>query len=99
MRYRPEHKLETHRKIVKDASRRVRAEGLTGTAVSAVMKDAGLTHGQVLAVEGPAWLLQDFDTHWDDPGRRERLLDVVRRVEADPSLLGASAHLLAIAGK
>ena len=45
MRYRPEHKLETHRKIVRDASRRVRAEGLSGAAVSAVMKDAGLTHG------------------------------------------------------
>lgn len=45
MRYRPEHKAETHQKIVKDASRRVRAEGLTGAAVSAVMRDAGLTHG------------------------------------------------------
>jgi TetR/AcrR family transcriptional repressor of nem operon len=45
VRYRPEHKVEIHRKIVKDASRRVRAEGLTGAAVSAVMKDAGLTHG------------------------------------------------------
>jgi TetR/AcrR family transcriptional regulator, transcriptional repressor for nem operon len=45
VRYRPEHKLETHQKIVKDASRRVRAEGLNGAAVSAVMKDAGLTHG------------------------------------------------------
>jgi TetR/AcrR family transcriptional repressor of nem operon len=45
MRYRPEHKLETHQKIVRDASRRVRAEGLNGAAVSAVMKDAGLTHG------------------------------------------------------
>ena len=45
MRYGPEHKLETHRKIVRDASRRVRAEGLNGAAVSAVMKDAGLTHG------------------------------------------------------
>ena len=45
MRYRPEHKLETHQKIVKDASRRVRAEGLSGAAVSTVMKDAGLTHG------------------------------------------------------
>jgi TetR/AcrR family transcriptional regulator, transcriptional repressor for nem operon len=45
VRYRPEHKLETHRKIVKDASRRVRAEGLSGAAVSAIMKDAGLTHG------------------------------------------------------
>jgi TetR/AcrR family transcriptional repressor of nem operon len=45
MRYRPEHKAEIHQKIVKDASRRVRAEGLTGAAVSAVMRDAGLTHG------------------------------------------------------
>jgi TetR/AcrR family transcriptional repressor of nem operon len=45
MRYRPEHKAEIHQQIVKDASRRVRAEGLTGAAVSAVMRDAGLTHG------------------------------------------------------
>jgi len=45
MRYPPEHKLKTHQKIVKDASRRVRAEGLNGAAVSAIMKDAGLTHG------------------------------------------------------
>lgn len=45
MRYKPEHKAEIRRKIVQDASRRVRAEGLTGAAVSAVMRDAGLTHG------------------------------------------------------
>jgi TetR/AcrR family transcriptional repressor of nem operon len=45
MRYRPEHKIETHQKIVKDASRRVRTEGIGGAAVSAVMRDAGLTHG------------------------------------------------------
>jgi hypothetical protein len=34
-----------------------------------------------------------------DPGRRERLLEVVRRVEAEPSLLGASPHILAITGR
>jgi TetR/AcrR family transcriptional regulator, transcriptional repressor for nem operon len=45
MRYRPEHKIEIHRKIVKDASRRVRTEGLNGAAVGAVMRDTGLTHG------------------------------------------------------
>lgn len=45
MRYRPEHKDEIHHRIVKDAARRVRAEGITGAAVSAVMRDAGLTHG------------------------------------------------------
>jgi len=45
MRYRPEHKIEIHRKIVKDASRRVRAEGMNGAAVVSVMRDTGLTHG------------------------------------------------------
>ena len=30
---------------MKDASRRIRVEGLNGAAVAAVMKDAGLTHG------------------------------------------------------
>jgi TetR/AcrR family transcriptional regulator, transcriptional repressor for nem operon len=45
MRYQPEHKAEIHQKIVKDGSRRIRTEGLTGAAVTAVMRDAGLTHG------------------------------------------------------
>jgi TetR/AcrR family transcriptional repressor of nem operon len=45
MRYQPEHKVEVHRKILKDASRHLRAEGITGTAVSSVMRDSGLTHG------------------------------------------------------
>jgi TetR/AcrR family transcriptional regulator, transcriptional repressor for nem operon len=45
MRYRPEHKAEIHRKIVKDAARRLRAEGLRGAAVAEVMRDNGLTHG------------------------------------------------------
>jgi TetR/AcrR family transcriptional regulator, transcriptional repressor for nem operon len=45
MRYLPGHKTEIRQKIVEDGARRVRAEGLTGTAVSAVMRDAGLTHG------------------------------------------------------
>lgn len=45
MRYRPGHRADIHQKIVNDASRRIRAEGLTGAAVSAVMRDVGLTHG------------------------------------------------------
>src|ERR1700742_3302545 len=45
MRYPPEHKAEVRQRIVKDASLRVRGEGLTGAAVAAVMRDNGLTHG------------------------------------------------------
>jgi len=45
MRYSPDHKDKVRQEIVKDGARRVRTEGLTGAAVSAVMRDAGLTHG------------------------------------------------------
>lgn len=45
MRYQPGHKAEIHRKIVKDASRRIRTEGMNGAAVVTVMRDTGLSHG------------------------------------------------------
>jgi ubiquinone/menaquinone biosynthesis C-methylase UbiE len=61
--------------------------------------DAGLVLEHVIAVEGPAWLLQDFDLQWNDPARRDRMLGVIRRIEAEPTVLGASAHILAVARK
>jgi TetR/AcrR family transcriptional repressor of nem operon len=45
MRYYPEHKAQMRQKIVQDASRRIRAEGLNGAGVASVMRDIGLTHG------------------------------------------------------
>ena len=45
MRYEPEHKARTHQRIVKNAARRFRAEGLTGPGVATVMKSSGLTVG------------------------------------------------------
>ena len=45
MRYEPEHKARTHQRIVKNAARRFRAEGLSAPGVAAVMKSSGLTVG------------------------------------------------------
>lgn len=45
MRYSREHKLETHERIVKRASVRLREKGAHGIGVADLMKDAGLTHG------------------------------------------------------
>jgi|SRR5215469_5462271 len=45
MRYDADHKVRTHRKIVRSASRQLRAKGLHGPAVSTLMKASGLTHG------------------------------------------------------
>jgi SAM-dependent methyltransferase len=63
----------------------------------AEIADAGLHHDVTLPVEGPAWLLPDFDAWWDDPTRRELLLHLLRQLEREPSLLGVSAHLMAFA--
>ena len=45
MRYDSDHKARTHRRIVRNASRKLRAKGLNGPAVSTLMKASGLTHG------------------------------------------------------
>jgi TetR/AcrR family transcriptional regulator, transcriptional repressor for nem operon len=45
MRYEPEHKKRTRDRIVRNAARKVRAEGLSGPGVASVMKSSGLTVG------------------------------------------------------
>jgi TetR/AcrR family transcriptional regulator, transcriptional repressor for nem operon len=45
MRYSREHKLETHARIVRKASVRLREKGAHGVGVADLMKEAGLTHG------------------------------------------------------
>jgi len=45
MRYDADHKARIHQRIVRNASRQLRAKGLNGPAVATLMKAAGLTHG------------------------------------------------------
>jgi len=45
MRYSREHKQETHARIVRKASVRLREKGAHGVGVADLMKEAGLTHG------------------------------------------------------
>jgi SAM-dependent methyltransferase len=59
--------------------------------------EAGFATADVYAVEGPCWLLSDFDAWWDNGEYRERLLQIARALEREPSLFGVSAHLVAAA--
>jgi TetR/AcrR family transcriptional repressor of nem operon len=45
MRYSKDHKADTHARIVKNASIRLREKGPAGIAVAELMKETGLTHG------------------------------------------------------
>ncbi len=60
---------------------------------------AGFAVRGIYGVEGPAWLLRDFEEWWNNPVYRERLLQIARTLESEPSLLGVSAHLIAVAEK
>lgn len=62
-------------------------------------EDAGLTPVATVGIEGPAWLLPDLAAWLGDDTRRATLLTALARLEAEPSLLGSSAHLLVIAKK
>ena len=61
------------------------------------VRSAGLELTAVFGIEGPGWILPDVVERMTDPTRREMLLRVARMLEAEPAVIGTSAHLLAVA--
>lgn len=49
VRYGTEHKLETRRRIIETAGRRLKRDGIDGSGVATLMADAGLTNGAFYA--------------------------------------------------
>jgi TetR/AcrR family transcriptional regulator, transcriptional repressor for nem operon len=73
MRYSKEHKQETHARIVKRASVRLREKGAHGIGVADLMKEAGLTHGgfyahfdsrEALVIEAFAYAMDRSTERW-----------------------------------
>ena len=73
MRYSREHKQETHDRIVRKASVRLREKGAHGIGVADLMKEAGLTHGgfyahfdsrEALVIESFAYAMDRSMEHW-----------------------------------
>jgi SAM-dependent methyltransferase len=57
---------------------------------------AGLDLVALVGLEGPLWLMPDLSRRWADPRGRAQLLGLARTVEAEPSFVGVSAHLMAV---
>lgn len=64
--------------------------------LAAEVREAGFGLEGIFGIEGPGGWISDA---WDDPRRRESLLFAARAVEKEPTLMGVSAHLLAVARK
>lgn len=67
--------------------------------LAAEISQAGFKLQDIFGIEGPSWMLPDFDKHWNSAESRALILEMAQRVEKEPSLLGMSAHLLAVARK
>jgi hypothetical protein len=67
--------------------------------IASEIEAAGFVETRVLPIEGPGWLLQDFEAQWNVAASRDIILEVARRTETQTSLLGASSHLMAVARK
>jgi TetR/AcrR family transcriptional repressor of nem operon len=79
MRYSREHKQETHDRIVRKASVRLREKGAHGVGVADLMKEAGLTHGgfyahfdsrDALVVEAFSYAMDRSMEHWRKSAER-----------------------------
>lgn len=63
------------------------------------ISEAGFETNGVYGVEGPSWLAPDVDDWWKDEDSRNVLLRIARALETEQSLLGISAHLIAVGRK
>jgi len=64
---------------------------------AAEVSEAGFAAIQILAIEGPAWSAALFRQAWNDGEQRQKLLEFLSLIESEPSLQGASAHIMAVA--
>lgn len=60
------------------------------------LAEAGFSGNDVRGILGGGWLVPDLDERWKEEATREAILEIVRKTEKDPDILGLSTHLLAI---
>ena len=65
--------------------------------LEAEVREAGFGQPGTYAVQGPGAVATDLDGRMSDPVKRTQLLDLIRTVEAERTLLGMSAHFVVAA--
>lgn len=71
----------------------------TPEAFASELGEAGFKLKGILAIEGIIWPTPDLNAKWEDPESRDRLLEILRLTESEPSVLGYSPHFMAVAAK
>ena len=67
--------------------------------LKAEVASAGFETAGLFAVEGISYLMKDFEKSWNVESYREFLLDIIGKIEQEPSLIGASPHIMCVGVK
>ncbi|MGD0131678.1 MAG: methyltransferase domain-containing protein [Bryobacteraceae bacterium] len=65
--------------------------------LAAEVREAGFSSVRVFAIEGPVWCTPCFPQAWSNDAERNEIMRFLSLLEEEPSIQGASAHLLAMA--
>lgn len=71
----------------------------TPESFASEITEAGFHVNRMLAIEGIIWPTPDLNAKWEDQASRDRLLELLRLTESEPSILGYSPHFMAVAQK
>ena len=64
--------------------------------LEAELLQVGMILETTLGIQGPAWVVSNFDEAWQDPQRRDLILRIARMMEGEPAV---SPHMVAVARK
>ncbi len=67
--------------------------------LAAEIVEAGFQHEKTLIIEGPVAILNDLNERWEDGDQRSQILNALRWIEDEPSILGITGHIMTIARK
>ena len=63
------------------------------------LEEAGFKSVKVLSIEGPIWLASNLENLLKKKGQRNQILTFLREIEAEPTVIGSTDHMMAIGTK
>jgi ubiquinone/menaquinone biosynthesis C-methylase UbiE len=67
--------------------------------LEAEVASAGFEVAGLLAIEGISYMLQDLEQNWQVKEHRQFVLEILGKIESEPSLIGASPHIMCVGVK
>ncbi len=63
------------------------------------VQEAGLNILKSIGIEGPFWIFDDIEKHCNDTGKLNVMLKLIKMIESERDIIGASKHYIVVAKK